>query len=343
MKTHLARFALLLIGVILGGLPANAASAQSAPINSNAPLVLVQRIPLANVTGRMDHLGIDIEGKRLFAAALGENQNTVEVVDFQAGKRLSSIRGQSKPQGVFYSADFKRLFVSDGDGGTYKVFRGDNLKLISTVPLGINPNHVGYDPATKYLYVGFRDAMSGRLAIVDTETGRNLGDIKTDALPGGIKIESVGPRIFVTLFGENKLGVVDRNKREQIATWPLAHLASALALDESHHRLFAGGRNPPKLVVLDTESGKQIAELDCVSGIDDLWYDASRKRIYATGTDGIAVYDQKDADHYTPMVRIASAPGAATSIWVPALERLFVSAPKVGNGEAAILVFEAPR
>ena len=165
----------------------------------------------------------------------------------------------------------------------------------------------------------------------------------TDALPGGIKIESAGPRIFVTLFGEKRLGVVDRNKREQIAAWPLAFPVQALALDESRHRLFAGGRNPPKLVVLDTVSGKQIAELDCVSGIDDLWYDAARKRIYATGTDGIAVYDQKDADHYTPMMKVASASGAATSIWVPTLNRLFVSAPKVGDGEAAILVFEAPR
>jgi hypothetical protein len=42
-------------------------------------------------------------------------------------------------------------------------------------------------------------------------------------------------------------------------------------------------------------------------------------------------------------VKVASAPGAATSIWVPTLNRLFVSAPKVGGGEAAILVYEAPR
>ncbi len=343
MKASLPRFIALLFGIVMSGMPFSSVSAQqSAATDSRAPLVLVQRIPLPNVTGRMDHLGIDIAGMRLFAAALGDNQNTVEVIDLRAGKRVSSIRGQSKPQGVFYSSDFKKLFVSNGDGGTYKVFRGDDLKQISSVPLGINPNHVGYDPATKYLYVGFHDATSGHLAIVDTETGKNLGDIKTDALPGGIKIESTGQRIFVTLQGLNKLGVIDRNKREQIATWPLTQLVQSMALDEGDHRLFAGGRVPAKVFVFDTESGKQIAELDCVSGIDDLWYDAARKRIYATGTDGIAVYDQKDPDHYT-MVKVASAPGAATSIWVPTLNRLFVSAPKGGNGDAAILVYEAPR
>lgn len=341
MDRQRAKLAAALIAMVLEAWPIGVATAQPSASDRGSQLVLVQRIPMPGVSGRMDHLGIDLDGHRLFAAALGSNQNTVEVLDLTAGRRVFSIKGQSKPQGVFYSAEFKRLFVANGGDGTYKVFRGDDLTLVASVPLGINPNHVGYDPTTKYLYVGFRDARSGRLAIVDTATGKNIGDIRTDALPGGIKIEAGGPRIFVTLLGQRKLGVIDRNKREQIATWPIEHPVAALALDESHHRLFAGARNPPTLAVFDTDSGRRIAELDCVSGIDDLWYDAAHRRIYATGTDGIAVYTQKDADHYAPMVKVASAPGAATSIWVPALNRLFVSAPKVGNNEAAVLSFEA--
>ncbi|HJT07277.1 MAG TPA: hypothetical protein VJ747_10140 [Stellaceae bacterium] len=337
----MSKFAASLLGMAAGWLPFAGASAQQPANDASAPLALVQRIPMPGVVGRMDHLGIDLAGHRLFAAALGNEQNTVEVIDVEAGKRVFSIRGQSKPQGVFYSAEFRKLFVSNGGDGTYKVFSGGDFKLISSVMLGTNPNHVGYDPATKYLYIGFRDERSGRLAMVDTSTGRHIGDIRTDALPGGIKLESKGPRIFVTLLGQKYLGIIDRTKRQQLATWPLAHPVAALALDENHHRLFAGERNPPKLLIFDTESGRDVAELDCVSGIDDLWYDADHQRIYATGTDGIAVYDQQDRDHYTPMVKIASAPGAATSIWVPTLNRLFVSAPKRENREAAILAFEA--
>ena len=341
MRGSARRIAAVLLSIWTASDFAAYALAAGQAASSNIPLTLVQRIPMPGVTGRMDHLGIDLAGNRVFAAALGENQNTVEVVDFKAGKRIFSIKGQSKPQGVFYSAEFNRLFVANGDGGNYKVFRGDDLSLASTVPLGVNPNHVGYDPATKYLYVAFKDNNAGHLAIADTRTGNRIGDIKTDALPGGIKIENKGPRIFVTLQGLNKLGVLDRNKREEIATWPIPQLVQSLALDEDHHRLFAGGRVPAKLFVFDTETGKQIAALDCVSGIDDLWYDAARKRIYATGIDGIAVYDQKDPDHYAPMVKVTSAPGAATSLWAPSLNRLFVSAPNSGNGTAAILVFEA--
>jgi DNA-binding beta-propeller fold protein YncE len=316
---------------------------RNAHAQDKLPLQRVQTIPMPGVSGRMDHLGVDIEGGRLFAAALGNNQNTVEVIDLKAGKRIFSIRGQSMPQGVFYSADFKRLFVANGRDGTVKSFRGDSFDLLASLSIGENPDHVGYESATKYLYVGVR----GALSIIDTGTNKQIGLIRTNALPGGIKIETSGPRIFVTLAGLPKVGVVDREKHQQTAAWPLTGVPSvvALALDETHHRLFGGSRNPPMLVVLDTESGKQIAQLEGVNGIDDLWYDAERNRVYASGGRGAAagfvyVYQQKDADHYELAAKVPTRANAQTSIWVPQLNRYYVSASANDKEDAAILVFE---
>jgi len=323
--------------------------ARNADAQDKLPLQRVQTIPMPNVFGRMDHLGVDIEGGRLFAAALGASQNTVEVIDLKAGKRIFSIRGQSMPQGVFYSADFKRLFVANGRDGTVKIFRGDGFELVDSLSIGVDPDHVGYDQATKYLYVGIRtpNSRAGALAIIDTRTNKHIGDIRTEALPGGIKIETSGPRIFVTLAGVPKIGVVDRVKREEIAAWPLTGVPSvvALALDETHHRVFGGSRNPPMLIVLDTESGKQITQLDGVVGIDDLWYDAEHNRIYASGGRGSAtgfvyVYQQKDADHYELAAKIPTRANAQTSILVPQLNRYYVSASANDKEDAAILVFE---
>ena len=92
------------------------------------------------------------------------------------------------------------------------------------------------------------------------------------------------------------MGVVDRGKRQVTATWPLTGVPSvvALALDEIHHRLFGASRNPAMLIVLDTESGKQIAQLDGVEGIDDLWYDTERTE-------------------FTPLVAEAPQPGSFLS------------------------------
>jgi WD40 repeat protein len=311
----------------------------------NQPLRLVQKISLPGVQGLLDHIAVDVKGKRLFIPANGENQNTIEVIDLKAGKRISSIPGLSHPQGTFYSANLNKLFVTNGTDGTCKIFRGDTFKLIENLPLGppgTNANQVGYDPDTKYLYVGLGDKNSGALAIVDTSSNQHIGDIKTDARPGWITFEKSGPRVFTNLSGATKLAVIDKKKRQVIATWPVAGAKNngPLALDESHHRLFLATREPPMLIVFDAESGKQITQLDSVPNIDGLWYDSARKRIYATGDGAIAVYDQRNADDYMPMVKVASELNSQPSIWVPQFNRLYISIPQDGDREAEILVYE---
>ena len=48
------------------------------------PLRLIQTILMPNVKGRIDHMDVDVKGKRLFVAGL-EN-GTVEVIDLKDGK-----------------------------------------------------------------------------------------------------------------------------------------------------------------------------------------------------------------------------------------------------------------
>ena len=50
-----------------------------ASAEKNQALKLVQTIPLPGVRGRLDHMGVDLERKRLFVAA--SDNNTLEVVD----------------------------------------------------------------------------------------------------------------------------------------------------------------------------------------------------------------------------------------------------------------------
>ena len=60
-----------------------------------SPLKLIQKIPLPNVKGRIDHMDVDVRGKRLFVAGL-EN-GTLEVVDLKAGKWARSVPGLKAP------------------------------------------------------------------------------------------------------------------------------------------------------------------------------------------------------------------------------------------------------
>src|SRR5690348_18500271 len=80
------------------------ASAQAAQ-----PLHLEKTIELPDVQGRIDHMSIDVKGERLFVSALGNN--TVEVIDLKAGKRVHTIPGLEEPQGVLYVPAANRVYV----------------------------------------------------------------------------------------------------------------------------------------------------------------------------------------------------------------------------------------
>src|SRR6202045_3202239 len=102
------------------------------------PLRLVQTIPLPNVKGRLDHIDVDMKGKRLFVAGL-EN-GTFEVVDVDAGKWVRSIPGFKKAQGALFVPELNKLFLASGDDGMVRVFRGDTLELLGSIQFEPGPN-----------------------------------------------------------------------------------------------------------------------------------------------------------------------------------------------------------
>src|SRR5947209_18009956 len=104
-----------------------------------------------------------------------------------------------------------------------------------------------------------------------------------------------------------------------------------------------GTRMPPEMVVLDSTTGKQIANLLTGEGIDGVYFGARRKRIYVSGGRGfdvgfVYVYQQNGAEKYRTLGKIPTRPGAGTSLWVPELNRYFVAAPATATDDAAILV-----
>jgi DNA-binding beta-propeller fold protein YncE len=303
------------------------------------PLRLVETIPLSNVEGRIDHFSIDLEGGRLFMAALGNN--TVEVFDLKAGRRVHSIPGLHEPQGVCYVEGLSRLFVANGEDGTVRIFDGITFKELTKVSFGEDADNLRYDSATRQIYVGYGQ---GGLGVIDAQNGKRLGEIKLDGHPESFQLEKGRKRIFVNIPSAQCVAIVDRNKMAVIVKWPLADERAnfPMALDESDDRLFIACREPAELLVLDTASGKIVERIPCVGDADDLWYDVARGRLYVTGGEGaISVIAQRDANHYESLARIPTASGARTSFFVPELNRLYLAVPHRGSHQAELRVYEA--
>jgi YVTN family beta-propeller protein len=294
----------------------------------------VETIPLPGVEGRIDHLAVDLAGQRLFVAALGNN--TLEVVDLHTGRRTASVPGMREPQGVAFLPDRNRIIVATGGDGQCVVVDGGTLLVLKRVPCGDDADNVRHDRAAGLVYVG---AGRGQLTVLGAVDDRQVGQIPLAGHPEAFVLEPDGPRIFVNVPTAGHLAVVDRERRTVLATWPLstAHANFPMAMDSKRHRLFVGCRQPARLLVYDVEGSRLVAEVPIVGDVDDLAYDAARRRIYAVGGEGaISVVEQVDGDRYRPVDRIPTARGARTALFVPELGRLYVAVPHRGGQPAEI-------
>jgi DNA-binding beta-propeller fold protein YncE len=299
-----------------------------------APLKLAQTIALGGVEGRIDHFTLDAAGDRLFVCALGNN--TVEVLDLRKGERVHAISGLGAPQGIAYVSELNRLLVANDKGGVCNIYDADSFQLIGKVDFGDDADNVRYDNALKRIYVGFG---SGGIGIINAVDGKQIGLVKLAAHPEAFELEKQGQRIFVNVPNARQVAVVDRVKGEVIATWTTdaAFGNFPMALDEANHRLFVGCRLPSKLIVLDTESGKTVTSVGISGDPDDLFYDRKRHRVYIIcGAGKIDIVDQKDANTYKALIKIKTADGARSGLFVPEKDALFVAVPHRGSQRAEI-------
>src|SRR6266403_622184 len=323
------------------------ALAVSLKAQEKAPLKLVETIPLPGLKdGDFDHFAPDVDGHRLFLTA--EENGKVQVLDTNTNKLIHTIEDLKAPHAILYRRDLKKLFIVDGDASAVKVYDSDSYQMTGEIKVAIDADSIAYDPVTNYMYVvsGGREAHTpySLISVINTNNARKVRDIRilTNHVEA-IFLEKAGPRMFINMTGKNAIGVMDRNKTVLSATWPLPagdKLNVAMAFDEANHRLFVVTRNPGKLIVMNSDDGKVIADLPAVGMVDDAAYDAQHKRIYLAGDQFLDVFEQKDADHYALLARIPGAFRAKTGILVPELNRYYLAVPHHAGKEAEVRVYD---
>lgn len=306
------------------------------------PLQLEEQIPVPGVAGRLDHFTSDAKRRRLFVSALGNN--TLEVIDVFAGRVIHSIKGLAQPQGPLYVPGVDKLYVANAEDGKVRVYDGATYTLRKTIDFGKDPDNMRYDEASKTVFVGFGED-DGGIAMIDPKTDERVGQVyKTEGHPESFQVEISGGHIFVNVpDAGNVVESIDR-KTGVVTKWPLKGLRAnyAMALDEENHRLFTITRKAPMMVVLDTQTGNEVARLRAAGECDDVFFDASRKRIYVIGAEGfISVFQQNDPDHYELVANVPSAVGIRTGYYFANRDRFCVAVPAKGSEPAQVWTYEA--
>ena len=308
------RWAILLAASLIW--PA-ATSAQTA----SPPLILEAKIPLGQVSGRIDHLGLDLERQRLLVAELGNN--SLGVVDLPTGKVLRRTTGLSEPQGVAHVPSSDSVFVANAGDGSVRVLRAEDLTPIGRIELGDDADNVRVDTARSRVLVGYG---KGALAGIDPVSLSKIADIHLKAHPEGFQLDETGTQVFVNVPDAREISVVG------LATGSTRSLPTQgagsnfpMAIDGEAHRVLVVFRSPPTLMALSSQDGDVVAKVDTCGDADDVFVDRKRRRFYVSCGQGAGDVLESDEQGYRRLAHVPTIPGARTALFVPELDRLFVA------------------
>jgi DNA-binding beta-propeller fold protein YncE len=304
------------------------------PTHAGSPVL--ERVQKIKLSGRpekkLDHLALDARRDRLFVANMANR--TLDVIDLKQGKLLKSVPGQKGIQGVTYAPDLDRVFVGLGVDGYCNAFDGETYAQLKSFPFPTDADNVRYDPHTGMVYVAH---LEKSLGIVEAKTLTVKADLKLHGFPESLTLEKKRPRMYMNTPSPAAVMVFDTEKREVIKTFPLKRASGnyPLALDEPNHRLFIGCRKKPMMLVMDSETGREISSVPVPQDIDDLFFDSKRKRLYAACGEGfLAVIRQLSADRYELLDKLPTSKLARTCLFDAEGSRLFLAVPQFGAMES---------
>jgi DNA-binding beta-propeller fold protein YncE len=240
--------------------------------------------------------------------------------------------------------------VTDGGLGLLRIFDATTFREVKSIKLELDADGIGYEEQTGYLYVSNGGEEAGKdyslISIIDTVSEKKVGDIRIEA-PGleAMTFDHARGKLYINLPESSSVAVIDLKQRAVIAIWPLTkgkkNMASAL--DVEHHRLFVGCRDTDvrgSIVVVDTDTGKELDRLPIGGWVDSLFYDAAKRRIYASAGVGVVFTYQPQPDgSYKQLEPVDTAVLAKTAYYSSELNRLFVAVPHLGGTTAKVMVF----
>ena len=299
------------------------------------PLQLERKIALGNVSGRIDHMAVDLAHHRLFVAELGND--TVGVVDLDAQKVVQRLSGLKEPQGVGYVQASGSLYVANGGDGSVRVFHGSEYTPAGRIDLGADADNIRVDLPGNRLLVGYG---RGGIGVIELRRNNKLESFPLKAHPEGFQFDAGSRQIFVNLPNNRAIAVVDATTGAQRATWSMPHGANfPMALDPDRQRVLAVFRSPPKFAAFDWQTGALVSEADTCGDADDVFLDSKRQRVYVICGAGFIDVLRADDAKYSRLAKITTIAGARTGLFVSDMDRLFVAARAQSGQPASIWVY----
>ena len=170
-------------------------------------------------------------------------------------------------------------------------------------------------------------------ADVDPTSGKADAAVELGGKPEFLVADGKG-KVFVALVDKNQVAVVDTKNMKVLDKWPTAPGGGpvGMSMDRELHHLFVGCRNPQKLLVMDADTGKLLADLLIGAGVDATRFDDGY--VFASCRDGTLAVAREVTPGKFEIVQTVKTPlGARTMEVDPATHTVYLPTAEFGEAK----------
>jgi YVTN family beta-propeller protein len=292
-----------------------------------APAYQLTKTVKLGAPDRWDYIVYDAPSHRVFIA----HGDRLSVVDGHDGTILGEVTSfPGGTHGTAIATAAGRGYTDDGKAGIAGSFDLKTLKPIKQIPAAPDADGMVFDPASGHVFVV--DGDSGKITVIDPATDTAIATIDGG---GGLETPAADGhgKLFVNGAEKGEIVAIDTATNKVTAHYPVpgCQRPHGLAVDADAERLFATCVNGV-MVVVDGNTGANLASLPIGKGTDAAAFDPKRKLAFSSNGEGtVTVVKENDPKSFEVAGTIQTAPGARTMSIDPDTGRLFLVTADVAS------------
>lgn len=262
------------------------ASAGRAVARVDAVPVVIASIPVAIEPAA---LTVSPDGTRVYVVSQGDSGVDQPVLTVIDATRLgvSSVSPTCSAPVDIAAAGTSILVACAGDN-SLRVFDGETLAPLSSIPLGAGPEALAVSPDGTEAFVLAYGSKSPKVVpaviVVDLRREAVVARVRVGVIPRSLVLSASGRRAYVSNWGDESISVISTGSRRVLDTIDLGTtMPGALAVNPDGSRLLVNRENAgvrkPRILTINTEERDVVAAFRPGFPVDAMQYSAVRMNV----------------------------------------------------------------
>ena len=285
---------------------------------------VITKIKIGGAT-RWDYAYLDSANHRLYVS----HSTQTEVIDTATDKVVGTIPDTKGVHGIAVANDLGKGYTSDGTDNDVTVFDLKNLKVLSKVKTGQNPDAIIYEPVTHRVFTF--NGRSNDVTSIDAKTGDVLAaSIPVGGKPEFAQVDGKG-HIYANIEDKNEIVEVDAKSNVISGRYSIAPCdgPSGLAIDPKKLVLYSVCSNKT-MVISNPATKKVLGSVAIGAGTDGVAFDDGYAFSANGGDSNITMVGETSPGKYEAVATIPTTRGARTIAADQKAHKLYLPAAEFG-------------